>query len=97
MLQPSLLAGAAARLSRARPLTRQVWFWGACVYGGNTRSSLDSRDGCGLPTCVHFTPNTQTCLLLVLVTVLLQAQHRSDYLDVSLRDPVGFFKHVELL
>ena len=32
------------------------------------------------PTCVHFTPNTQTCLLLVLVTVLLQAQHRSDYL-----------------
>jgi hypothetical protein len=48
--------------------------------GGNTRSSLDSRDGCGLPTCVHFTPNTHTCLLLVLVTVLLQAQHRSDYL-----------------
>ena len=68
-----------ASLARSSSNTAGVVL-GGCVYGGNTRSSLDSRYGCGLPTCVQFTPNTHTCLLLVLVTVLLQAQHRSDYL-----------------
>jgi len=49
--------------------------------GGNTRPSLGSQGGSGLPTCLHFIPNTNTSLFKTeLVSGLLQARHRSGYL-----------------